>query len=82
LDVRLSNRAKGYLVANQNATAELTPDEENTLFSKLNEDLRTTIINERSLSIVKSSIFFLCRWSKDMQTNVASKLKRALYAPN
>jgi hypothetical protein len=82
IDTKIVNKAKGFLVSNQNAAAELTPDEENNLLTRLNEELRTAIITEKSLSIVKSSIFFLCRWSKEMQTNVAAKLQKALYAPN
>lgn len=33
-------------------------------------------------TIVKHSIFFLCRWSKYFQNNVSMKLTHALYSPN
>jgi len=33
-------------------------------------------------SIVKSSVFFLCRWSKAMQLTVSTKLVHILYSPN
>lgn len=34
------------------------------------------------LSIVKSSIFLVCRWSKAMQNAVAMKLQHTLFSPN
>lgn len=39
------------------------------------------IISDKSLAIVKTSVFFLCRWSKEMQTCVANHLQKTLYAP-
>lgn len=45
IDSKIVNKAKGFLVSNQNAAAELTPDEENNLLTRLNEELRTAIIS-------------------------------------
>ena len=39
-------------------------------------------MTQKSMSIVKSSIFFLCRWTKQFQKNVANSLEKGLYAPN
>jgi hypothetical protein len=36
---------------------------------------------ENSLSVIKSSIFFLCRWSKCMQAAVSTRLQHVLFAP-
>jgi hypothetical protein len=36
---------------------------------------------ENSLSVVKSSIFFLCRWSKNFQLAISPKLSHLLLAP-
>jgi hypothetical protein len=81
LEGSLISRTKGYLMANQSTVAQLTPEDENNLLSKLNEELRNVMMGDKSLAIVKTSIFFLCRWSKEMQTCVASRLQKALYAP-
>jgi signal-transduction protein with cAMP-binding, CBS, and nucleotidyltransferase domain len=34
------------------------------------------------MAIVKSSIFFLCRWSKSMQQSAARKLQHVMFSPN
>ena len=56
--------------------------------TKFNEELRNCTIysileikSDSSLSIVKSCIFFLCRWSKHMQNAVASRLNSMLLSP-
>ena len=57
--------------------------------NKFNEELRnsTKCINidlhkENALSIVKSSIFFLTRWSISFQKLISSKIEHILFNPN
>ena len=40
VDKTLMNKTKGYLVNHENYIDELTPEEENGLLGKLNEELR------------------------------------------
>lgn len=58
------------------------------MIAKLSEPLRQgsymvilEVIGNNTLSVVKSSIFFLCRWTKNFQRLVAHSLTSALYAP-
>lgn len=55
----------------------------------MNEDIRAGIIiiildviKQSSLAIVKSSIFFVCRWTKSFQNSVASNLVHIMVKPN
>jgi hypothetical protein len=66
---------------NQIQTDSLKPSDENGLLLKLNDDLRTEINNENSLSIIKSCIFFLCHWTKGFQTEIAKRLEKRLMSP-
>ena len=52
------------------------------LLNKLDEGLRHEINHQNSLSVIKSSIFFLCHWSKHLQSEVAKLLERRIFAPN
>ncbi len=40
------------------------------------------MIKQSSLSIVKSSIFFVCRWTKNFQNSVAANLVHIMVKPN
>lgn len=58
------------------------------LIMKLGEPLRQgnsnhilEIMSNNSLSVLKSSIFFLCRWSKQLQRTLSQCLVSALYTP-
>ena len=82
IDKGLINKSKGFLVNNSNMVDQLCPEEENKIMTKLNEDLRESMNFERSLSVVKSSIFFICRWTKQMQIEMAFKMHKLLLRPN
>lgn len=78
---KLTTKLFEYLALNGSKKEHLSPEEENSISLKLNEELRegTTILtletkNQNMLSIIKSSIFFVCRWSKLMQLAASRKL--------
>lgn len=78
---KLTTKLFEYLALNGSKKEHLSPEEENSISLKLNEELREgTIIltletkNQNMLSIIKSSIFFVCRWSKLMQLAASRKL--------
>lgn len=39
------------------------------------------VTSHNHLRIVKSSVFFLCHWSKKFQRHIATKLVRSIYSP-
>lgn len=45
-------------------------------------DPNPEIAKKNMLSVVKTSLFFLCRWSKAFQTSVSLKLNHVLFNPN
>jgi serine protease inhibitor len=74
-------KIKSNLLNNKETVNRLRPDEENQLVMKLNEPLRQDLIGHNKLAVLKSSIFFLCRWSKHFQKNIAQVITSALYMP-
>jgi hypothetical protein len=40
------------------------------------------MINSNKLAIIKSSIFFLTRWSQAFQRSIAKKITHILFSPN
>lgn len=55
---------------------------------KFNEPLRQgmfrsyeELITSNALSVLKSSVFFICRWSKHFQNSLAQSLSSSLYTP-
>lgn len=44
--------------------------------------MHAEIHHENSLTVVKSCVFFLCHWSKALQSEVARRLEKRLFAPN
>jgi hypothetical protein len=45
-------------------------------------DLNPEIAKKNMLSVVKTSLFFLCRWSKVFQASISLKLNHILFNPN
>ena len=82
LDKSLAEKAKNFLICQKNEKISLTPEEEETTLSKLQDDLRQEISNENSLRILKSSLFYVCNWSKRFQSEVAKKVHKKIFTPN
>ena len=49
---------------------------------KLNEELRNEVQHANQLKIIKTSLFFLCNWSKKMQNELSKKLQKFIFSPN
>ena len=56
-------------------------EEDEVFLRKLNDDLRTDIDSYHKLETVKTSIFFICQWSKKFMQGVAANLIKVLYSP-
>lgn len=89
LERSLQNKAKAFLCSNQVCSEELKVEDEKRVLLKLNEELRqctfsiyAEIHHENSLTVVKTCIFFLCHWSKTLQSEVARRLEKRIFAPN
>ena len=81
-------KVKSNLLNSKETVNRLKPEDESQLIMKLNEPLRQSIIflnldlqKHNNLSVLKSSIFFLCRWSKHFQIAVAEALIHSIYMP-
>lgn len=48
---------------------------------KLSDDISSSIDTYHKLHTIKTSIFFICEWSKKFKVRVAENLIKALYAP-
>lgn len=42
----------------------------------------TALLHENRLNITKSSLFFICHWTKNLQTEVAKRLIKRILVPN
>lgn len=89
IDSEISNNAKDNLLSNQKSFNNVYPEDENLVLSKLNDDIRESNYNSYSemtfnngLSVVKSSIFFLCHWTKQFQSDIAKNLVKKILHPN
>ena len=80
---------RNYIVNNRLANDELNVEEENNILMKLNEELRNgkiiTILevnHVNHLNVIKTSLFFICNWTKKMQTELSKKLEKCVFSPN
>jgi hypothetical protein len=80
---------RNYIINHQLANEELNINEENHFLMKLNEELRNGKIRDylevkhaNHLQIIKTSLFFLCNWSKKMQSELSKKLEKFIFSPN
>ena len=48
---------------------------------RLNDNIREDVTSYHNLKIIKTSVFFLCHWSKKFQNRIATKLHRCIYSP-
>jgi len=81
LEPELANLAKAYLINNKKSVKNIYPSEEKEVLSKLNDDLRegikciySAITQENHLNLIKSSLFFVCYWSKRFQVEIAKRI--------
>jgi len=81
LEPDLTHQAKSYLINNQRSVQTFYPVDEKEVLSKLNDDLRDgsvfvylAITQENHLNLIKSSLFFVCHWSKRFQIEIAKRL--------
>jgi hypothetical protein len=81
LDEELARRARSHIINNKVVDSQLHPEEENGLLLKLSEDLRQEIKGQNAFKIVKSSIFFLLRWSISFQNAVSLRLCSIISPP-
>jgi hypothetical protein len=86
---KLLNKARTFVINNKPKFEQLYPAEENALLLKFNEELRNStsvlsidISKESSLSVVKSSIFFLTRWSNNLRHAISKKIEHICFNPN
>lgn len=81
LDEELAKRARSHIINNKTTDSQLSPEEENSVMLKLSEDLRMEIKSQNALKIVKSSIFFLLRWSISFQNAISLRLSSIIFPP-
>jgi hypothetical protein len=69
-------------VYNKPKLDQVSPEEEKGILMKLKEEIREDMIKQNMASIIKSSIFFLCRWTRNFQNAVSTHLTHVMVNPN
>lgn len=52
------------------------------MLAQLSDELRDAIAQETCLSVVKSSLFFVCHWTKRFQSKIARRLTKKILNPD
>jgi hypothetical protein len=77
----MAARMRNYLINHSLNTHEVNLKEEELFLRRLNDELRADIDSYHKLETVKTSIFFICHWSKKFKQRVARDLVKVLYPP-
>lgn len=81
MDEGLSKRARIHIINNKATDSQLSPEEETNVMVKLSEELRHEMIAQNFFGIVKSSVFFLLRWSNSFQKAISLRLHNIIFPP-
>ena len=81
LPEELSQKMRSPVINSQIAYNRFNVQEEDAFLEKLGDDVRSDITSYHKFQIVKTSIFFLCHWTKNFQNFIADRLIRQVYSP-